>query len=475
MGAANPAMNRDDQPLPPQPEISESEAQESESILTSSIMSHKSFYPLSSSSPTEVISSLVLEGSSTSTSKRTPVDLVLVIDVSGSMSGEKLDLVKKTLEFLLTQLGPNDRVSLVTFNGSGRKLIKLTCCDEAGKKKFSNLIRGLNADGSTNLVEGLNYGLCVLSGRRVVNQSSAIILLTDGQDDMSATSVARAKEVIEKVKVAKEYSIHCFGYGSDHDATLLNAISDSKSGGFYFIDQFESIAQAFANCLGEVMSILFDSIHVTLQTLNCEIPFKLTKVFSETEDISFTLPALLRGVKKEVVFVIELAQGEITEDSIEVQPLKALISYHNVKKDQSLTSECLLNIVIKKTIIEESPVNQEVISNYYRFKAAEALKKAGALGDHDRLEEAKQELDDCIDSLQNSDIASHHISPVLTSELQRAKANFQSSHHYQHAGKISNIKSAKAHFNKRGEDIDLYQNDFQSEMIVQSKNYFSSH
>ena len=438
-------------------------------------MTHKSFYPLSSYSPTEVISSLVLEGSSTSTSARTPVDLVLVIDVSGSMSGEKLDLVKKTLEFLLTQLGPSDRVSLVTFNGSGSRLIKLTCCDEAGKKRFGNLIRGLTADGSTNLVEGLNYGLCVLSGRRVVNQSSAIILLTDGQDDNSSSSVERAKEVINKVKVAKEYSIHCFGYGDDHDATLLNAISDSKNGGFYFINQFETIAQAFANCLGEVMSILFDSVQVTLQTINSEIPFKLTKVFSETEDISFSLPAILRGVKKEVVFVIELAQGEITEESIEIQPLKAMISYHDVKKDLNLTSECLLNILIKKTITEESPVNQDVISNYYRFKAAEAIKKAGALGDHGRLEEAKQELDDCINSLQNSDIASHHISPVLTLEMQKAKVNFQSAHHYQHVGKISNIKSAKAHWNKRGEDIDLYQNDCQAEMIVESKKYFSKH
>lgn len=103
MGAANPAMNRDDQPLPPLPE-SPPEHSEFSSELRASIVPNKSFYCISPDSPTEVIGSLNLSAVCTSTGPRVAVDLVLVIDVSGSMEGQKLELVKTTLGFLLTQL-----------------------------------------------------------------------------------------------------------------------------------------------------------------------------------------------------------------------------------------------------------------------------------------------------------------------------------------------------------------------------------
>jgi Mg-chelatase subunit ChlD len=477
MGAANPKINRDDQPLPdyiPEPEV---QGEESHSTLKSSILTHKNYYTLNPSSSTEVISSLVLESetSNSSSKKRTPVDLVLVIDVSGSMEGEKIELVKKTLDFLLTQLGPNDRVSLVTFSNSGSRLVKLTCCDEAGKKRLATLIRSLRADGGTNLVEGLEYGICVLSGRRMINQSSAIVLLTDGIDNDSYTSVERARAVIEKVPVSKEYSIHTFGYGSDHDANLLNAISDSKNGGFYFIEQLDSIAQAFANCLGEVMSIIFDSIQVSLKTEACAVRFALKQVFSENGDVSFSLPAILRGVKKEVVFVLDLPSQELPSEDLEVFPVKALISYHDVKLDQVLTQESTLSLTLKHTTTEELKTNPQVMADYYRFKTADAIKKAGNFGDRNQLEEAKHELDDCILSLQNEDIASHEIAHVLQGELEKAKSNFKNESHYQHVGKISNMKSAKSHWNKRGENLEIYQNHCQMDMIFESKNFFSKH
>lgn len=58
-------------------------------------------------------------------SNRPSVDLICVIDNSGSMSGEKIENVKKTLNYLLELLGENDRISLITFNSSSTRLCKL--------------------------------------------------------------------------------------------------------------------------------------------------------------------------------------------------------------------------------------------------------------------------------------------------------------------------------------------------------------
>lgn len=56
---------------------------------------------------------------------RTSVDLICVIDVSGSMDGEKINLVKETMRFLIETLTPSDRLSIITFNSSGERICGL--------------------------------------------------------------------------------------------------------------------------------------------------------------------------------------------------------------------------------------------------------------------------------------------------------------------------------------------------------------
>lgn len=473
MGAANPAMNRDDQPLPPplpQPENSDFTSE-----LITTITPSKSFYSISPENSTEVIGSLNLLANCTSTSSRVSVDLVLVIDVSGSMDGEKLDLVKKTLGFLLTQLNQNDRISIVTFSSDAKRICKLTCCDEQGKKRLSLLIKGLKIEGSTNLVAGLEYSLCVLSGRKQVNQSSAVILLTDGVDHQSYTSIARARGVIAKYPISKDYSIHTFGYGSDHDSELLNSISDIKNGGFYYIQQFEGISQAFANCLGELMSVLYDDIQISLETLNCQVPFSLTKVFSETGDNVFRLPGLIKGLTKEVIFLIDLHPGMIEQDEeLNLRMVKANIKYRDVKIDEEKIRECFFEVKIRKETEEKPVVNEECLVNYFRFKSAEAIKISNEFGDMRDLDHAREHIESLLKKVKESEVVSHKLTSVLISDLESAQKNFVNESHYVQTGKVSNMKSAKSHWHKRGEDIDLYQNECQHEMIGKSEDFFQN-
>ena len=63
----------------------------------------------------------------TSGGSRTSVDLICVIDVSGSMDGEKIQLVKDTIKFLIETLTPSDRLSIITFNSGGRRVCGLKC------------------------------------------------------------------------------------------------------------------------------------------------------------------------------------------------------------------------------------------------------------------------------------------------------------------------------------------------------------
>lgn len=113
---------------------------------------------------------------------RTSVDLICVIDVSGSMDGEKISLVKDTMKYLIETLTPSDRLSIITFNSSGFRICGLKCITPENSVQMVGLVDGLYASGGTNIMGGLNIALKTIRDRKIPNKVTSIFLLTDGQD-----------------------------------------------------------------------------------------------------------------------------------------------------------------------------------------------------------------------------------------------------------------------------------------------------
>ena len=99
---------------------------------------------------------------------RAPVDLVCVIDHSGSMYGEKIELLKKTFHSLLEYLGENDRLSVVAFNNDAISLNPLLRMTAENKAKVLAVIDTLEAKGGTDINRGLSLALSTLSARKYI-------------------------------------------------------------------------------------------------------------------------------------------------------------------------------------------------------------------------------------------------------------------------------------------------------------------
>ncbi|CAL4941880.1 unnamed protein product [Urochloa decumbens] len=121
---------------------------------------------------------------------RAPLDLVTVLDVSGSMKGQKLQLVKRAMCFVIDQLGPADRLSVVVFSNSARRVTRLARMDAAGKAAAKQAVELLVPEGGTNIGYGLRVGADVLFARRQKNAVAAVILLSDGHDTVLAPDSA---------------------------------------------------------------------------------------------------------------------------------------------------------------------------------------------------------------------------------------------------------------------------------------------
>jgi hypothetical protein len=194
---------------------------------------------------------------------RAPLDLVTVLDVSGSMSGPKLALLKRAMRFVIENLNPSDRFSVVAFSSYACRLFPLRRMTAFGQQQSLQAVDSLVADGGTNIAEGLRKAARVVEDRQARNPVCSIILLSDGVDshnlpprDGSAPDYAPL--VPRSILPGSEHHvpIHAFGFGMDHDSRAMHAVAQMSSGTFSFIDMVGSIQDAFAQCIGGLLSVV---------------------------------------------------------------------------------------------------------------------------------------------------------------------------------------------------------------------------
>ncbi|PWZ52332.1 Uncharacterized protein sll0103 [Zea mays] len=196
-------------------------------------------------------------------STRAPLDLVTVLDVSGSMSGHKLALLKRAMRFVIENLDPSDRLSVVAFSSSAWRLFPLQRMTASGQQQSLQAVNSLAADGGTNIAEGLRKAARVVEDRQARNPVCSIMLLSDGVDshnlpprDGSAPDYGPL--VPRSILPGSEHHvpIHAFGFGMDHDSRAMHAVAQMSSGTFSFIDMAGSIQDAFAQCIGGLLSVV---------------------------------------------------------------------------------------------------------------------------------------------------------------------------------------------------------------------------
>jgi len=178
-----------------------------------------------------------------------------------------MKMLHKTVELLINHMSSTDKLSLVSYDDRVEVVLGLSKMDASGKKNALTALRNIEARGSTDLCAGLMQGLDVLSGRTTnKNEVSSVLLMTDGlvnhgvQDRATLVNKTRAK--IEGMK--NPTSLYTFGFGSDHDATLLTQLSGVGRGSYYFMQTTEAIPQAFADCIGGLMSVVAQNIDVCI-------------------------------------------------------------------------------------------------------------------------------------------------------------------------------------------------------------------
>jgi len=522
---------------------------------------------------------------------RAPIDLVAVVDESGSMSGARIKLVKETVQFIIKNLESGDRFGIVGYSSGSRTVLPLTKMDDAGKKKASELGNKLRASGGTALCEGLVVGVNMMRNRTFKNDVASVMILTDGQANQGPTS---ANDIIRSVMAGKVTSRHMggpriqpypnaygppqpppyamnmnrqipqipmqpqiqgmpqqfqmpqqmqqqmpmqqmqgippqfqipqqqqqqqgvvrssqqmqqqgppkqmlssvqgnvqvtsqgqgqaqssvpappqpkpkadmiedtedekqqkegaqdqssnelpctintFGFGTGHNADLLQAISERGRGMYAFIETTDSIADTFAECLGGLVSMIGQDLQVKVEALN---NVEINKCLSKGLPLRVTKPRKVHTVtikdlqseeSRDLVFELKLPALGAAKESDPIVQLS--VAYKNVVKDvrETLSNVCSIARIEGS---QKGERNMELDVQYNRVMAADAMERADELANKGRMEEARKLLSFQVASIQASPSSAQSYSVNLVKDMQTISSNMQNTQQYASRGR----------------------------------------
>jgi len=163
---------------------------------------------------------------------RMPTDLVVVLDRSGSMAGDKIEHARAAVRALIAGLGEGDRFGLVTYSDGAAATIQLGTL--ATRHPWLAIVDSIGPDGGTNMSSGLDLGFAMIDGARSASRAPRIVLISDGLANQGDAS--REGLIARATRAARgEYALSSVGVGADFDEGLMAALADAGTGNFHFL------------------------------------------------------------------------------------------------------------------------------------------------------------------------------------------------------------------------------------------------
>lgn len=196
------------------------------------------------------------------TFKRSPLNLSVVVDRSGSMFGAKLDSVKVALSRLIDQLGEADRLSIVLFDDQVDVLVEPTMV--TNKAALKSAVGRIAARNATDMASGLRKGsdfVKAYAGQPGI--SDRVMVFTDAQTNTGDTDQTSFIQIATS-NAAQNIGMTLFGVGTDLNQELVLAISEIRGGNYFFLQSAAKISTVFDQDFDFLVTPLAYDLHLSL-------------------------------------------------------------------------------------------------------------------------------------------------------------------------------------------------------------------
>jgi Ca-activated chloride channel family protein len=323
--------------------------------------------------------------------RRTPVNVAIIIDRSGSMSGDKIAKAREAAMMAVDRLNANDIVSVVAYNDTVSVLVPATKVSD--KSAIRAGIERLDAFGSTALFAGVSKGADEVRKFLSRDRVNRVILVSDGQANVGPSSTSALAELGESL--AKErICVTTIGLGLDYNEDLMTQLARKSDGNSGFANSSDDLVRLMKSEFGDVLAVVAQELSVRI---DCAEGIRPVRVLGREADITGNTVRVLinqinAGQEKYVLLEVEVPATRASQTR-EVAAVTASYANMMTRSTDTLSATTSVRFTDSPAEVERS-VNREVMIAVVTQTAVERNKLAVELRDKGRIEEAHAALTD---------------------------------------------------------------------------------
>ncbi len=366
--------------------------------------------------------------------QRPPLNLALVLDRSGSMSGAKLGLAQEAACNLVSNLTARDRVAIVSFDDTIDCVAPSALVTDVAA--LHRAIRKIYSGGQTALHQAWVEGGLQVGKHLSEGTLSRVILMTDGQANVGEsdpdTLASHASQLAQR-----GISTTTMGIGADYDEVLLDGMARGGDGNFYHIESSAQFEHFFGLELMGLVNLVGSKVSFKLSPtsgVKCEVLNRLDRVAPESASASrsatnllakflsrsrsaesdatqtFRLPNLISEVPVEICLALQLDR---TKEQASLELFELELRWQDAQQKAQSQSAQLALPVVSASAVTDFPENPEVMEKAILLEIAALKLQANESIRANDIEEAKSALE----RARSLVLAAHQTSEMVT-ELQ---------------------------------------------------------
>lgn len=330
---------------------------------------------------------------------RPPVNLALVLDRSGSMSGSKLRKAKQATIEALRRLDAKDVFGVVVYDHTIQTVVPAQ--QAINQEWIEGRIRTIRSGGNTALFGGVSQGAAEVRKYLQPGRVPRIVLLSDGIANVGPSS----PEDLERLGAAliKEgISVTTVGVGTDYNEDLMARLAEASDGNTYFVESEQDLPRIFTAELGDVLNVVAQEINLTIQCPPGVRPLKVIgrKGRIRNGRVEFNLNQIYGNQEKFALVEVEIS-GARPGETKEIATVRATYSNPFTRRHESADSRLMAKFSTDQDVVEKS-VNVEVKKDYFINRQAESQDEAIKLFDQGRSNEAVKVLRQSVGELKEA-------------------------------------------------------------------------
>ena len=306
--------------------------------------------------------------------ERIPLNLALVIDRSGSMSGDKIEYVKQAAKHVIGLLQEDDRAAVYIYDDEIDCIMPNVRLTEKNRKRCLQAIDEVSARGMTNLSGGWLAGCEAVAEHLDEETINRVLLLSDGLANKGITSHSQLGAHAAEIN-KRGVTTSTFGVGLDFSEHLLELMANQGGGNFYYIESPAQIQEIFLQELEELLHVSVKDVELTLSLPDRGSSYEILGGWqhtaeentvnihigdlAESQERAVYLIATIPDNDKMTTVPLTIALSALDENGVEItQEVEVTFSYATL-------AEC-----------EAAPFDEELMERYSRVHLSDTTREA---------------------------------------------------------------------------------------------------